>query len=164
MSPVYMCFPANQASNFAFMLPVATGPNAIVYSFGHLKVIDMVRSHIIHLSQGHWHGKITHYTLIFIKKWHFFQTEYFILWLFQAKAGFVMKVLSLIVITVAVNTWGHLCFDMKDTPWDGANVTDTLMYNASVTVNNMTIAIGWLALTSHMVPYVNNVHNTSLCV
>jgi sodium-dependent dicarboxylate transporter 2/3/5 len=42
ISLVYLGFPANQASNFAFMLPVATGPNAIVYSFGHLKVIDMV--------------------------------------------------------------------------------------------------------------------------
>ena len=34
--------PASIACAYAFMLPVATPPNAIAFSYGHMKVIDMV--------------------------------------------------------------------------------------------------------------------------
>ncbi|MEQ2189623.1 hypothetical protein GOODEAATRI_027101 [Goodea atripinnis] len=36
--------PCTIAASLAFMLPVATPPNAIAFSFGNLKIIDMVRA------------------------------------------------------------------------------------------------------------------------
>ena len=40
--PVYILLPAAVACSFAFMLPVGTPPNTIAFSYGYLKVFDMV--------------------------------------------------------------------------------------------------------------------------
>ncbi len=42
MNPFYLMIPCAISASFAFMLPVATPPNAIVFAFGHMKIIDMV--------------------------------------------------------------------------------------------------------------------------
>uniref|UniRef100_A0A3Q2R170 Solute carrier family 13 member 2 n=1 Tax=Fundulus heteroclitus TaxID=8078 RepID=A0A3Q2R170_FUNHE len=44
LHPLYIMLPCTIAASLAFMLPVATPPNAIAFSFGNLKVIDMVRA------------------------------------------------------------------------------------------------------------------------
>ena len=44
--PFLLMIPATMAASCAFMLPIATGPNAIVFSSGELKMNDMVRAGI----------------------------------------------------------------------------------------------------------------------
>nr|KAG5696095.1 hypothetical protein BaRGS_020496 [Batillaria attramentaria] len=41
VNPLYFMSSAALATSFAFMMPVATPPNAIVFSHGHLKISDM---------------------------------------------------------------------------------------------------------------------------
>ncbi|NXS10626.1 S13A5 protein, partial [Neodrepanis coruscans] len=47
LHPLYVMLPGTLSASFAFMLPVATPPNAIVFSYGHIRVLDMVRSGIV---------------------------------------------------------------------------------------------------------------------
>ena len=44
VSPVLLTVPAAIAASCAFMMPVATPPNAIVFSSGHMRIADMIRA------------------------------------------------------------------------------------------------------------------------
>ncbi|XP_038670711.1 solute carrier family 13 member 2-like [Scyliorhinus canicula] len=83
LHPLYVMLPCTLCASFAFMLPVATPPNSIVFSYGYLKVSDM------------------------------------------AKTGVVVNLIGVLVITLAVNTWGKVMFDLGTFPaW--ANATGPL--------------------------------------
>ena len=43
INPLYLSLPVNMAASLAFMLPVATGPNCIVFSYKRIKVFDMIK-------------------------------------------------------------------------------------------------------------------------
>ncbi|XP_077168226.1 solute carrier family 13 member 2 [Paroedura picta] len=44
LNPLYVMLPCTLASSLAFMLPVATPPNAVAFSYGQLRVMDMVKA------------------------------------------------------------------------------------------------------------------------
>ncbi|XP_077986179.1 solute carrier family 13 member 1-like [Glandiceps talaboti] len=44
VNPLYFIVPCTLSSNFAFMFPIASGPNIIAYSYGNLLVFDMVKA------------------------------------------------------------------------------------------------------------------------
>uniref|UniRef100_A0A8C6C3Z3 Solute carrier family 13 member 2 n=1 Tax=Monodon monoceros TaxID=40151 RepID=A0A8C6C3Z3_MONMO len=80
--PLYVMLPCTLSSSLAFMLPVATPPNAIAFSFGGLKVKDM------------------------------------------ARAGFMLNIIGVLVITLAINTWSIPMFDLHRFPsWAQSNTT-----------------------------------------
>lgn len=47
IEPMVLLIPATIAASFAFMLPVATPPNAVVFGSGHVKISEMIRAGFI---------------------------------------------------------------------------------------------------------------------
>ncbi|KAE8622218.1 hypothetical protein XENTR_v10005150 [Xenopus tropicalis] len=47
LNPLYIMLPCTLSASLAFMLPVATPPNAIAFSYGQLKVIDMAKAGLL---------------------------------------------------------------------------------------------------------------------
>ncbi|CAL4060255.1 unnamed protein product, partial [Meganyctiphanes norvegica] len=91
VNPLYLMLPAAVTCSYAFMLPVATPPNAIVFGAANMKSKDMMR------------------------------------------AGVVMNVICVCVVTLMINTLGVVMFDLNTMPsWinstapcDTFNIDDT---------------------------------------
>lgn len=43
LNPLFLCIPVTMACSFAFILPIATPPNAIAFSYGYLETVDMIK-------------------------------------------------------------------------------------------------------------------------
>uniref|UniRef100_A0A8C6RFZ7 Solute carrier family 13 (sodium-dependent dicarboxylate transporter), member 2 n=1 Tax=Nannospalax galili TaxID=1026970 RepID=A0A8C6RFZ7_NANGA len=92
LHPLYVMLPCTLAASLAFMLPVATPPNAIVFSFGGLKVSDM------------------------------------------ARAGFLLNIIGVLVITLAVNSWSIPIFHLDTFPtWAHSNTSQCLLSSPNST-------------------------------
>ncbi|XP_045144855.1 solute carrier family 13 member 4 [Echinops telfairi] len=86
INPLYTLIPVTMCISFAVMLPVGNPPNAIVFSYGHCQIKDMV------------------------------------------KAGLGINVIGLVIVMVAINTWGVSLFDLDTFPaWASVgNITGQL--------------------------------------
>ncbi|XP_032131796.1 solute carrier family 13 member 4 isoform X1 [Sapajus apella] len=84
INPLYTLIPVTMCISFAVMLPVGNPPNAIVFSYGHCQIKDMV------------------------------------------KAGLGVNVIGLVIVMVAINTWGVSLFHLDSYPaWARvSNITD----------------------------------------
>ncbi|MCI4388871.1 hypothetical protein PGIGA_G00091000 [Pangasianodon gigas] len=86
INPLHTLIPATMCVSFGVMLPVGNPPNAIVFSYGHLKISDMV------------------------------------------KAGFGVNLIGVLVVMLAITTWGVPLFQLTEFPaWAVTkNVTEGL--------------------------------------
>ncbi|KYO36543.1 hypothetical protein Y1Q_0024257 [Alligator mississippiensis] len=81
INPLYTLIPVTMCISFAVMLPVGNPPNAIVFSYGHCQIKDMV------------------------------------------KAGLGVNLIGLVVVLIAINTWGISLFQLNMFP-DWARVSN----------------------------------------
>ncbi|XP_023694505.2 solute carrier family 13 member 1 [Paramormyrops kingsleyae] len=74
VNPLYILIPTTLCTSFAFLLPVSNPPNAIVFTYGHITVMDMV------------------------------------------KAGLGVNIIGVLVVLLAVTTWGIPLYDLNNYP------------------------------------------------
>uniref|UniRef100_A0A8C7I4W9 Solute carrier family 13 member 4 n=1 Tax=Oncorhynchus kisutch TaxID=8019 RepID=A0A8C7I4W9_ONCKI len=86
INPLHTLIPATMCVSFGVMLPVGNPPNAIVFSYGHVQISDMV------------------------------------------KAGFGVNLIGVLVVMLAITTWGVPLFNLTEFPdWAiDRNVTGSL--------------------------------------
>ncbi|ELW68807.1 Solute carrier family 13 member 4 [Tupaia chinensis] len=121
INPLYTLIPVTMCISFAVMLPVGNPPNAIVFSYGHCQIKDMVKAglgvNVIGLV----------IVMVAINTWgvSLFQLDTFPAWA-KVKAGLGVNVIGLVIVMVAINTWGVSLFQLDTFPaWAKvSNITD----------------------------------------
>lgn len=98
INPLHTLIPSTMCVSFGVMLPVGNPPNAIVFSYGHVQIKDMVRrAHtLLHLS-GIPCGEMNPLLL-------------------QVKAGFGVNLIGVAVVMLAITTWGVPLFNLNEFP------------------------------------------------
>ena len=107
VNPLYFMIPATVSASYAFMLPVATPPNAMAFSYGYLKVYHMVSP--LFLPVVAWPGTVTTWPLC----WH----------VLQVLTGVLMNLLCVGIVTLFLNTTGRLIFHLDTFPSWATNIT-----------------------------------------
>ncbi|TKS73849.1 Solute carrier family 13 member 1 [Collichthys lucidus] len=74
VNPLYVLIPTTLCTSFSFLLPVSNPPNAIVFAYGHISTVDMV------------------------------------------KAGIGVNIIGVLVVLLAVGTWGVPLFSLDTYP------------------------------------------------
>lgn len=47
INPIYLALPVTFAASCAFMMPISTPPNAILFASGHIKMKDMIKTGLL---------------------------------------------------------------------------------------------------------------------
>lgn len=92
MNPLYLMIPVTFSCCHAFMLPVGTPSNAMVFSAGKMKPAEMVFVK----------PTLTQFVLF---------NDCFVSY-FQIKAGVVMNIISILILCIVMETVGDAVFDL----------------------------------------------------
>uniref|UniRef100_A0A915I4C0 Uncharacterized protein n=1 Tax=Romanomermis culicivorax TaxID=13658 RepID=A0A915I4C0_ROMCU len=107
INPLYLVMAGGVAINLAFMLPIGTPANAVIFSMGLIQVVDMVSLHFEKVK-----CKVK-----------------FLSPFVQIKLGLVMNIHTTLTAILAANSWGRLLFDYNDFPQWARNTTSVAAAN-----------------------------------
>lgn len=112
MNPLYVLIPTTLCTSFSFLLPVSNPSNAIVFTYGHIHVMDMVGLHtamaVVFKRLGmrvvlHHHRRTTSLCVSLRS-------------VLQVKAGLGVNVIGVLAVLLAVGTWGVPLFSLDTYP------------------------------------------------
>lgn len=99
VNPLYVLIPTTLCTSYSFLLPVSNPPNAVVFGYGHLTIMDMVRRAL------RSERAVALATVLTVSS-H----------LSQVKAGIGTNVIGVLATLLAVATWGVPLFSLDTYP------------------------------------------------